>query len=262
VNTDSVNVGPPALTIEGARATVRLCRPDRHNAMGPDDIATFVDLLARVEHERAARVLVLTATGPSFCSGYDLSALGAAPPERRAEASGGFGRMVDRLEALRVPTIAAMSGSVYGGGTDLALACDFRIGTPGIELRMSAARIGVQYYASGMRRFVSRLGVGAAKRLFLTAGAVPAEELARLGYLDAVVPDAALAGHVDALVEQLLANGPAAVQGMKAALNALAAGTADPGAIDDAARASMGSAEVVEGLAAYRERRSPRFPDP
>src|ERR687893_246892 len=77
--------------------------------------------------------------------------------------------MVDRLEAVRVPTIARLQGGVYGGATDLALACDFRIGHEGIEMVMPAGRLGVHYYASGLRRYVSRLGLNTAKRLFLTA---------------------------------------------------------------------------------------------
>lgn len=254
--------GPPLLDVDGERATLRLRRPERHNALGPADIATFVDHLARVEADRAVRVLIVAAAGPTFCAGYDLDALEDAPREQRGHGGAAFGAMVDRLDALRVPTIAALGGSVYGGGCDLALACDFRIGTPEIALRMSAARIGVQYYASGLQRFVERVGVGAAKRLFLCAEPIDAAELARMGYLDAVVSAGDLASRVDALARAIATNGPAAVQGMKRALNAIARGTADAAAIDAAAAASLGSADVVEGLKAYREKRAPRFTDP
>jgi enoyl-CoA hydratase/carnithine racemase len=160
-----------------------------------------------------------------------------------------------------LPTIAAVGGSLYGGGTDLALACDFRIGVPGIELMMPASRIGVHYYPGGLRRYATRLGLGAAKRLFLTAEKIDAEELLRIGFLDALVPAGELAARVDALVERLAAHAPAAVQGMKRALNAIAAGTADEAAIARAWRASMRSADVAEGLAAHAEKRKPKFSD-
>jgi len=126
---------------------------------------------------------------------------------------------------------------------------------------MPASRIGVHYYPGGLRRYVTRLGLGAAKRLFLAAEKIDAEELLRIGFLDALVPAGELAARVDALVERLAAHAPAAVQGMKRALNAIAAGMADEAAIARAWRESMRSADVAEGLAAHAEKRKPKFSD-
>ena len=72
------------------------------------------------------------------------------------------------LEMARPVTVAALHGGVYGGATDLALACDFRVGAHGIDMFMPAARLGLHYYRSGLERYVSRLGLDNAKRLFLT----------------------------------------------------------------------------------------------
>jgi enoyl-CoA hydratase/carnithine racemase len=249
---------PPILKVEGARATIRLNRPRHHNRIETGDIAALCEHFARVEEDRRIRVLVLSACGRTFCAGFNLEELA---PERYDAGAPGFDRMVDQLEALRVPTVCAVGGSLYGGGTDLALACDFRIGVPGIELMMPAARIGVHYYPGGLRRYVTRLGLGAAKRLFLTAEKIDAEELLRIGFLDALITAGALAAHVDALAERLAAHAPAAVQGMKRALNAIAAGTADAAEITRAWRESMCSPDVAEGLAAHAEKRKPRFSD-
>jgi enoyl-CoA hydratase len=251
--------GPPVLTIEGARAILRLNRPRHHNRIETGDIALLCEQFAQIDADRRIRVLVLTATGRTFCAGFNLEELA---PERYDERAPGFDRMVDQLEALRVPTVAAVGGSLYGGGTDLALACDFRIGIPGIELMMPAARIGVHYYYGGLRRYVTRLGLGAAKRLFLTGEKIDAEELLRIGFLDAVVPADELTARVDALADRLAAHAPAAVQGMKRALNNIAAGTGDAAAITRAWRESMRSADVAEGLAALAEKRKPKFSDP
>src|SRR5260370_1440097 len=106
-------------------------------------------------------------TGKGFRSGSPIG--GLIEQEATDHDPEAFERTVDRLEALRVPTIVALNGSVYGGSTDLALACDFRFGAEGIQLRMPAARLGIVYYASGIERYVSRLGIAAAKKLFLTA---------------------------------------------------------------------------------------------
>jgi enoyl-CoA hydratase/carnithine racemase len=250
--------GPPVLTIEGACATIRLNRPRHHNRIEAGDIAALCEQFAQINADRRIRVLVLTATGRTFCAGFNLEELA---PERYDESAPGFDRMVDQLEALRVPTVAAVSGSVYGGGTDLALACDFRIGIPGIELMMPASRIGVHYYYGGLRRYVTRLGLGAAKRLFLAAEKIDAAELLRIGFLNALVPADELMAHVDALADRLVAYAPAAVQGMKRALNNIAAGTADADQITRAWRQSMRSADVAEGLAALAQKRPPKFRD-
>ena len=147
---------------------------------------------------------MLTATGKSFSSGFHIGAL----VERNAGKDDdydrdAFERTVDQLEGLRVPTIAALNGSVYGGATDLALACDFRIGVEGMQLLMPAARLGIVYYESGIRRYVTRLGVGAAKKLFMTAQPIDAEEMLRIGYLDEIVPADQLMARVEALAATL-----------------------------------------------------------
>src|SRR5206468_11152047 len=122
--------------------------------------------------------------------------------------SDSFERVVDRIEALRVPTIAALNGGVYGGSTDLALACDFRIGVDGMKLLMPAARLGIVYYPSGIERYVTRLGVAAAKPLFLTATLIDDQEMLRIGYLDEGVPDAELRARVGAQAAMIAANAP------------------------------------------------------
>src|ERR1700758_4442165 len=110
--------------------------------------------------------------------------------------------MVDRLEDLGVPTICRLNGGVYGGSTDLALACDFRIGVDTSEMFMPAARLGLHYYTSGIKRYVSRLGADNAKRLFLTAEKISAAEMLRIGYLTALVAPGALDAEVDRLATQ------------------------------------------------------------
>jgi enoyl-CoA hydratase len=167
--------------------------------------------------------------------------------------------MVDRLEALRVPTIAALNGSVYGGATDLALACDFRIGVAGMRLSMPAARLGIVYYASGIRRYVTRLGVAAAKQLFLTAQPIDAAEMLRIGYLVDVVPPDDLMSRAEALAATLAANAPLAVAGLKRAINEAAAGALDRHALGAVGALCAASTDHAEGLRAWTEKRAPVF---
>ncbi|MFL1462006.1 enoyl-CoA hydratase/isomerase family protein [Roseococcus sp. DSY-14] len=249
----------PILTVEGPRATIRLNRPRVHNRIEPADLRALMEHFAAVEADPAVRVLVLTGTGRSFSSGYHLGDLEARPD---AEVTGelSFEAMLERLERLAVPVVARLNGGVYGGSTDLALCCDFRVGLASMELRMPAAALGLHYYPSGMVRYASRLGLNAAKRLFLLAETVKAPELLAIGYLTGMAADeAALDAATDRLADRLAANAPLAVQGIKRSLNEIARGEFDVAAALERAKASQASADLREGLAAFREKRPPRF---
>jgi enoyl-CoA hydratase/carnithine racemase len=250
----------PILSIAAGRAVARLNRPRQHNRIEPQDLIALEQFFSRIDADAAIRVLVLTATGKSFSSGFHIGAL----VERNAGADDNydrdaFERTVDRLEKLRVPTIAALNGSVYGGATDLALACDFRIGVEGMQLLMPAARLGIVYYESGIRRYVTRLGVGAAKKLFMTAQPIDAPEMLDIGYLDEIVPPDRLMAGVEALAARLTANAPLAVAGLKQAINATAAGTLDRDTLGAIRARCSESDDHKEALRAWAEKRAPVF---
>jgi enoyl-CoA hydratase len=250
----------PIVTIAEGLATIRLNRPREHNRIEPADLAVLRETFTRIDRDASIRVLVLTGTGKSFSSGYHIGALverHGGSPAPREEVS--FETVVDRLEALRVPTIAALQGSVYGGATDLALACDFRIGVEGMRMLMPAARLGIIYYPSGIERYVSRLGVAAAKKLFMLAEPIEAEEMHRIGYLDEIVPAERLNTRVDTLAAMLAANAPLALAGLKRAINEVAAGRLDHEALAAARTRSSVSDDHAEALKAWSEKRKPVF---
>jgi enoyl-CoA hydratase/carnithine racemase len=251
----------PLVSVADGHALVRLNRPREHNRLEPDDLAVLRETFTRIDNDQSIRALVLTGTGISFSSGYHIGALAdrLAAKNPAHEEGNAFERMVDRLEGLRVPTIAALNGSVYGGATDLALACDFRIGVEGMRLVMPAARLGIVYYASGIRRYVSRLGVAAAKRLFLTAEPIDAAEMLRIGYLDEVVSPDELMPRAEALAAILTANAPLAVTGLKRAINETAAGTLDREALAAIRAVCSASEDHKEGVKAWTEKRTPVF---
>jgi enoyl-CoA hydratase/carnithine racemase len=251
----------PLLEINGARATIRLNRPKYLNRLQPDDLDALLKLFDRIEADPAIRVLVLTGTGRAFSAGYDLGSIAeraASAPEQQSAGSA-FEVVVNRLEDLAIPTICRLNGGVYGGSTDLALACDFRIGVDSGEMFMPAARLGLHYYKSGIMRYVSRLGVDNAKKLFLTAQKIDAPEMLRIGYLTAMVPAEALDQEVDKLAGVLAGNAPVAMRGMKRAINEFARGRLNEEAADRRARDSMRGAEIKEGIEAFAEKRPPKF---
>jgi enoyl-CoA hydratase len=250
----------PVLDIDGARATIRLNRPKHLNRLQPEDLDVLSKLFDRIESDPAIRVLVLTGTGRAFSAGYDLGSIAERAASAQEQTAGSaFEVVVNRLEDLAVPTICRINGGVYGGSTDLALACDFRIGVDTCEMFMPAARLGLHYYKSGIARYVSRLGVDNAKRLFLTAEKIGAPEMLRIGYLTAMVPVETLDEEVDRLASLLAGNAPVAMRGMKRAINEIARGKLDEAAADRRHRDSMRSAEIAEGIRAFSEKRPPKF---
>lgn len=248
--------GTPGLRVgEDGVAVITLRRPAHLNRLHREDLLALRAHVQTLSDEPRARVLVLTGEGRAFCAGFHLGQLGDAPDADPQL----FERTVDALEALRLPTVARLNGGVYGGATDLALACDFRVGVQGMALRMPAAHLGLHYYPSGLRRYVSRLGLAAAKRLFLLAETVSDAELLSLGYLDALVAPESLDTEVRRLTDALAAGAPLAVQGMKQSLDEIARGDIDLPRLRAREAACAASDDLREGLAAYTERRAPRF---
>lgn len=255
------DASPPLLERNGARATIRLNGPRHLNRLQADDLDVLLKLFAEIEADSATRVLVLTGTGRAFSAGYDLNSVaeGATSKVEQTSAGSAFEMMVNRLEDIGIPTICRLNGGVYGGSTDLALACDFRIGVDSCEMFMPAARLGLHYYKSGIARYVTRLGLDNAKRLFLTTEKIGAAEMLRIGYLTAAVPAEALDEEVDRLATVLAGNAPVAMAGMKRTIHEIARGKLDEEAADRRHRDSMRSDEIKEGIKAFSEKRPPRF---
>ena len=245
----------PQLSVNGPRATIRLNRPREHNRMDPTDLPVLMTHFAAVERDPQVRVLVITGTGDkTFSSGYTLTALTDIDATAVT-----FEAMLDRLEHLDLPTIAAMNGGVYGGATDLALCCDFRLGVNGGKFLMPASHIALHYYPGGLRRYVERLGLTNAKRLFLLGETLDLAVLDRMGFFDAFVAPVELAATVDRWVSQLTAGHAGVMRIMKHHLNAIARGKIDEATILRDYQSSLSSPDIREGLSALAEKRPPSF---
>ena len=244
----------PALDIAHPVATLMLRRPENANRLEPDDLKAVVGHLEAVNHDPGILVLQIRGEGKYFCSGYDISSL--------ATQSGnplGFEDMANAVETARPVTIAVVHGGAYGGGTDLALACDFRIGTHAAEMFMPAARLGLHYYRGGLERYVTRLGLDTAKRLFLTAERFDAQAMRACGFLTDLVAADELEASVNRLTDTLAAMAPVALLGMKKHMNRIARGALDVDDLNaDIARAAA-SDDIREGAAAWAAKRPPKF---
>lgn len=241
-----------SLSIHGHVATVTLHKPAQANRLDADDVQALQSHVLTVNANDDVRVLRLQADGRYFCSGYDIAQING--PHELA-----FDRMVDAIEEARPATIAVIQGGIYGGATDMALACDFRIGARGVDMFMPAARLGLHFYQRGLERYVTRLGLDTAKRLLLTAQRVDADEMLKLGFLTQLVDADWLAAAADELTHTLVGMAPQAMLGMKKHLNRIARGVLDEAELQHDVNRAAHSQDLKEGIAAWVEKRPPRF---
>ena len=249
----------PVLTIQGGVATLTLNRPAQRNKLETGDLQTLLAQLDAVERDASVRVLVLTANTagqprPVFCAGFDIGGF-----DENGHGSTFFEQIPDKLAGLRPVTVCALNGSVYGGATDIVLACDLRIGLDGIEWRMPATALGLHYYPSGLQRYVSRFGVQGAKRAFLTARPFSLPQLQALGLFEAVSDTREWDATLNALVQDVLALAPLAVQETKRSINEIANGDYNQDRLRAREHMSCASADFAEGRAAFAARRPPVF---
>lgn len=202
----------PRLSVQHDIATLTLHRPEQHNRLQREDLRALEQHLSAIAADTRVKVLLFRAHGKSFCAGFDLRALSSGDSLQDPQQ---LERVINQLEALPQPTIAVLQGDVHGGGIDLALACDFRLGAQGISAHMPAARLGVHYYAHGIRRYVQRLGGNAARRLLLAGERFETQALLHCGLLDQALPAAQLADVANQLAQQLAAAPTVILQGMK-----------------------------------------------
>lgn len=242
----------PDLKIDAHVATITLRRPTQANRLDPDDLAALAEHIKTTNENEEVLVLRLQAEGKYFCSGYDIGQIGG-PRELT------FEQMVNAFEDARPVTVAVIQGGVYGGATDLALACDFRIGSPTVDMFMPAARLGLHFYQRGLERYVSRLGVNTAKKLFLTAEKMGADEMFACGFLTHLVAADKLADTADQLTQTLAGMAPLALLGMKKHLTRIARGVLDTADLQRDIASAAQSADLKEGAAAWAEKRSARF---
>lgn len=242
-----------SFTEEQGVATLTFDNPARRNALGTAELDAIEGALGGLSAE--TRVLVITSSDERiFCAGADLSQI------REGTLSGDrFQSVTNQIAALPIPTVAVLTGNVFGGGAELALSCDFRLAREGIVLRIPAAAIGLCYPVEGIERLTRRLGPSLARRVLVAAETFTAEQMLSLRMIDSVHSSAALPDAAQEYAQSLLALAPMAVTSMLEIIRQLEVGRLDRRHAESLAAACSDSEDVQEGIAAQREKRSPRF---
>ncbi len=244
----------------GAVAELRLDNPARMNALDAAMLADLAGHLEVLDGDVSVRAVMLTATGDrAFCTGADIAAWGDLGPAEFARHWVRDGhRLFDRLARLSVPTIAVLTGHAFGGGLELAAACDLRVMVPGASLALPEAGIGIVPGWSGTQRLLRLLPEAVVKEMALFGHRVTAERALALGFVAAVDADAR--GAAEALLARALTLSPRAVEIAKSMVHA--AQGEDRGAMIEAlgSAAIAASDDRAEGVAAFAEKRKPNFP--
>ncbi|MFJ5154683.1 enoyl-CoA hydratase/isomerase family protein [Streptomyces sp. NPDC088353] len=235
--------------VTDAVATVVVHHPAKRNAMTAAMWRALPPLLDGLAADPDVRTLVLTGSGATFCAGADISTLRGSPREAQRLA----GQAEEALAAFPKPTLAAVRGYCVGGGAQLAAACDLRFAEAGALFGVTPAKLGIVYPPSSTRRLVSLVGPATAKYLLFSGELIDAERALRTGLVDEVLPEGELAKRITEFARILTARS----QLTQAAAKEFADGRTDRDA--HWAEQAHASDDTAEGVAAFLERRTPRF---
>ncbi len=253
---------PVLLTIEQAVATVTLNRPRVLNAIDPHMARGLADTIERIARDGTARVLLLRGEGRAFCAGGDVARFAVVDPAAAVEAIiDPFHTALRALDALKLPTLAAVQGPVAGAGFSLALACDFCIAADDAVFTMAYSRIGASPDGSATYRLPRLVGERKALELALLAEPVDAAGALALGLVNRVVPSASLQDEALALAKRL-AQGPTAAYARIKHLIGRSLGNDLSAQLDlerEAFLAGTHTADFKEGAQAFLAKRPPQF---
>jgi len=250
------------LALAGAVATVTLNRPEKKNALTLEMRETLVAIFQQLRFDDAVRAIIVTGAGDAFCSGADVERMVGedirTARQRLQRLSHSYMRI---LHAIEKPVIAAVRGHAVGIGWSIALGCDLVVASRTAKFAQTFRRIGLAPDGGAIWFLTRRLGMNRAKELVFTARTVEAEEALALGLANHVVDDSDLIPRAEALAAEM-AEGPTFALGMAKKLFNIAVG---PSLEDFLEMESMVQPQMhqtqdrAEGVAAFREKRKPRF---
>jgi len=248
-------------------ARLTLNRPDKMNSFNADMHAEVRDALDSIQTNAAVRVLVITGAGRGFCAGQDLADAevrftpGETPPDLGDVVERHYKPLVMRLSQLRVPTIAAVNGIAAGAGASLALACDMVVATQSASFVLPFSNIGLIPDTGCSWHLPQRIGQARAMGLALTGKKLPAAQAAEWGMIWEAVEDAAFAASVDTLAAKLATMPTKALVRTRQAMQLANTHTFEEHlTYEGTLMRELGkSADYVEGVSAFLEKRAPKF---
>jgi len=260
--TDAATPLPLTVSRDGHVARLVIDRPDKRNAMTAAMWAGLPGVLAGLAEDPAVRVLVVTGAGPSFCAGADITDLlsGPDPADPMADVRRDNLAAQAALRNFPKPTIAMIRGHCIGGGVEIAVSCDLRFADPTAVFGVTPAKVGVVYTPSSTKVLIDLVGPAMTKYLLFSGELLDAPTALRAGLVDQVVAEDALEPEVQRFADVLASRSALSQRATKEVVAALTAGGDGE---DVAARwypETIARGELAEGVAAFADRRPPRFP--
>jgi enoyl-CoA hydratase/carnithine racemase len=251
----------------GLVGVVTFNRPERRNALTPAMLLALHDVLERWAESAEVRAVVFTGAGDkAFSAGFDIATIPTrADPElaRRLREQNPLELGLTSVKRFPFPTLAMLGGHCFGAALNLALCCDLRIGADDTVVGMPPARLGIVYPADGIAQFVSVLGMARARELFLTGRSYRGAEVEKLGVVGRMVARSELESTTFALAEEIAANAPLSLRGLKRMLDLVESKSPLSAEARQEAEALMAavlqSEDAREGQRAFAEKRKPRF---
>ena len=247
---------------DGALARLTIDRADKHNALDYPMVLALEAAAHAIERLAGVRVAILTGAGEkSFCGGGDIAAWSVLSPDDFGMEWVRHGhRAFDALARLRQPLIAVLNGHALGGGLELAACADFRIAEAHAKIGMPEAGLGIIPGWSGTQRAVRRFGGQFVRRMAIGGEIFTAPEALQHGLVDQVVPSGTGLVAAEGLAQRITARGPRATEMVKLLINAAAGEDAERALEAMAGAHAAGTADLAEGVAAFKEKRPPKFP--
>lgn len=256
----------PGVVVErdGDVVTLRLSNPTRRNALTRDMLLDLERAADELEADGSARVVVLRgdADGGAFSAGAELRDALALLDDDGAPTGGLLARATERIRSTSALTVAAIEGACMGGAAMLAAACDVRLADRRLRLGLTPVKLGIVFPFAGIVRLEQLVGAGAAADLLLTGRTIGLDEAVRMGLVRPIDDGETFERALGDAVRGLTALSPASVAATKAALAMAASGgrTVDDDALRAAYRRPVASGDAGEGIAAFLEKRAPRWP--
>jgi enoyl-CoA hydratase/carnithine racemase len=239
---------------------IRLQRPERMNALG---VATVAALKQAVAHATAqhARVLLIRGSGRAFCAGADLKERAGMDLQAKLAHNAGINDAINAIAAARCVTIAVLNGLALGGGLEMALACDLRLAAAGVSIGLTESRVGAFPGAGGTQRLPRLIGASRALQMMCSGEPVTSEHALSIGLVNEVLTADELIPRAHALARLIGSRSAPALDAIKRlVVQGMELPLADGLRLERAALPEiLGSADYAEGLAAFAERRAPRF---
>jgi len=252
------------MELQSGVARLTLDRPDVMNALSFDTLARLGELVDQLKGDKAVRVVILTGAGErAFCAGADLKERVGFTEEQTLAFVTRIGDTFSALAALPQPVIAAINGVAYGGGLELALACDLRVAVAGARMGLTETSLAIIPGAGGTQRLSQIIGTARAKELIFCSRRLDADEALAMGLVNRVAPQGELMSVAQELADSIAANGPLAVRAAKEAIDGGNDGLDMATALLKERQIYLDrvlpSSDRLEALAAFREKRPPQF---